>query len=160
MATAKVLSEGGRWGRIFILDFALISRTFPLDTKLKEQPASSSSEEIFSSPPWGFLTEIYLFCENWSTDTFRLAGICVLVLWGQVWILFPIGNYELLYVTPYFRISEPFFRRLNELSHILFRVPRADVDKHCTPRTCSGSDSCCIVGRHVSLRLCFLVMFG
>ena len=26
------------WGRIFILDFAYISRTFPLDAKMKEQP--------------------------------------------------------------------------------------------------------------------------
>jgi hypothetical protein len=68
-------------------------------------------------------------------------------------ILFPIGNRELLQVTPYLRISETFFRRINELSHIFFRVPGADVDKHCTPRTRSGGDSCGIVGRHVSLRL-------
>jgi hypothetical protein len=87
-----------------------------------------------------------------------MAGSCVLVLWGQGWILFPIGNRELLKVTPYFRISEAFFRGINELSHILIRVPGADVDKHCTPRTRSNSDSCGIVGRHVSLRLCFLVM--
>jgi len=37
---------------------------------LKEQPASSSSEEIFSSPSRGLLIEIYLFYEKWSTETF------------------------------------------------------------------------------------------
>jgi len=56
--------------RLFIIDFAFISRTFPSDTKLKEQSASSSSEEISSSPTCGFLIAIYLFYENWSTETF------------------------------------------------------------------------------------------
>jgi hypothetical protein len=30
------------------------------------------------------LIGIYIFYENWSTETFRMTGSCVLVLWGQV----------------------------------------------------------------------------
>jgi len=30
-----------------------------------------SNEEIFSSPPCGFLIGIYLFYEKWSTETFN-----------------------------------------------------------------------------------------
>ena len=44
----------------------LISRKFASDSRL----FSLQSEEI-SSPPCGFLIGIYLFCENWSTETFR-----------------------------------------------------------------------------------------
>jgi len=30
----------------------------------------AENEEIFSSPPYGLLTGIYLFYENWSIETF------------------------------------------------------------------------------------------
>jgi hypothetical protein len=32
---------------------------------------SPGNEEVFTSPPCGFLIEIYIFYENWSTETFR-----------------------------------------------------------------------------------------
>ena len=57
----------GFWGRIFILDFAYISRNFPSDPRL----FSSENEEISTPPPWGLSIGIYLFHENWSTETFR-----------------------------------------------------------------------------------------
>jgi hypothetical protein len=31
----------------------------------------AENEEISSSPPCGFLIGIYIFYENWSTETFR-----------------------------------------------------------------------------------------
>jgi len=70
----------------------------------------------------------------------------------------PIGNCELLQVIRYVRISKTLFRGIDELFHILFRVTWAEVDEHRMARTRSGSHTCCIVGRHVSLCLCFLVM--
>jgi hypothetical protein len=56
----------GLWGRIFILDFAYISRKFPFDPRL-----FSWKEEISTPPPCGLLIGIYIFYESWSTDTFR-----------------------------------------------------------------------------------------
>jgi hypothetical protein len=32
------------------------------------------NEEIPAPPPCGFLFEIYIFYENWSTETFRKSG--------------------------------------------------------------------------------------
>jgi hypothetical protein len=29
------------------------------------------SEEISAPPPFGFLTEVYIFYENWSTETYN-----------------------------------------------------------------------------------------
>jgi len=55
------------WGRIFILDFAYISRKFPSDPR----PFSPENEEISAPPPCGFLIGIYMFYESWSTETFR-----------------------------------------------------------------------------------------
>ena len=49
------------------IHFALISRTFPSDPRF----LSPESEEIPVPPPCGFLTGIYLFYGNWSTETFR-----------------------------------------------------------------------------------------
>ncbi len=49
------------WGRIFILNFAYISRKF-------------TSEGISAPPPYGFFIGIYLFYENWSTETFGREG--------------------------------------------------------------------------------------
>jgi hypothetical protein len=54
-------------GRIFILGFAYISRKFPGDPRL----FPSENEEISTPPPFGLLIGIYLFCKNWSTETFR-----------------------------------------------------------------------------------------
>jgi hypothetical protein len=54
------------WGRIFILDFGYISRKFPADPRL----SFPESEEKSTPPPCGFLIGIYLFYENWSTETF------------------------------------------------------------------------------------------
>ncbi len=34
----------------------------------------AESEEILSSPPWGFLIGIYLFYEHWPAETFREIG--------------------------------------------------------------------------------------
>jgi hypothetical protein len=55
------------WGRIFILEFAYISRKFPSDPRL----SFPENEEISAPPPCGFLIGIYLFYESWSTETFR-----------------------------------------------------------------------------------------
>jgi hypothetical protein len=52
---------------MLILDFAYISRKFPSDPRL----FSAANEEISAPPPRGFLIGIYLFYENWSTETFR-----------------------------------------------------------------------------------------
>jgi hypothetical protein len=39
---------------------------------MKQQPASpSSNEEMSAPPPFGFLFGIYLFYEDWPTETFR-----------------------------------------------------------------------------------------
>jgi len=57
----------GRWGQTFFFDFAYISRKFPSDPRL----FSSKNEEISAPPPCGFLIGIYLFYENWSTETSR-----------------------------------------------------------------------------------------
>ena len=76
------------WGRIFIPGFAYISRTFPLGIKLEEQPASTSSEEISLYPLCGLLIGIYMFYENWSTETFRKKD-------SKKWAVY----YTYLYVT-------------------------------------------------------------
>jgi len=57
-------------GRIFILGFAYISRKFPGDPRL----FSLKNKEISAPPPCGLLIGIYLFYENWSTETFRKKG--------------------------------------------------------------------------------------
>jgi hypothetical protein len=49
------------------LHFAYISRKFPSDPRL----FFSENEEISTPPLCGFLIGIYLFYENWSTETFR-----------------------------------------------------------------------------------------
>jgi hypothetical protein len=54
------------WGRIFILDFAYISRNF-----LSHPSLFPGNEEISAPPPCKFLIGIYKFYENWSTKTFR-----------------------------------------------------------------------------------------
>jgi hypothetical protein len=54
-------------GQILILDFAYISREFASDLKL----FSTENEEISAPPPCGLLIGIYLFSENWSTETFK-----------------------------------------------------------------------------------------
>jgi hypothetical protein len=58
----------GPWGQFFFLEFAYISRKF-----LFSPPGffSSKNEEISAPPPCGFLIGIYLFYENWSTETSR-----------------------------------------------------------------------------------------
>jgi hypothetical protein len=55
---------------MFILGFAYISRGFPSDPRL----FAPENEEISTPPPCTFLTEIYLFYKNWSTETFRKNG--------------------------------------------------------------------------------------
>jgi hypothetical protein len=51
---------------MFILDFAYISRSFLLTPSFFHE-----NEEISAPPPCGLLIGIYLFYENWSTETFR-----------------------------------------------------------------------------------------
>jgi hypothetical protein len=69
-AGTRSIHGWGLWGRIFILDFAYISRKFPSDPRL----LFLVNEEISAPPPCGFLIGIYLFYENWSTETFRKIG--------------------------------------------------------------------------------------
>jgi hypothetical protein len=47
----RKISRGQLWGRIFILDFAYISRKFPSDPRL----FPPENEEISTPPPCGFL---------------------------------------------------------------------------------------------------------
>jgi hypothetical protein len=54
------------WGRIFILEFALLHESF-----LLARAFSLENEEISSPPPCGFLIGIYKFFKSWSTETFR-----------------------------------------------------------------------------------------
>jgi hypothetical protein len=54
-------------GQIFILDLTYVSRKFPSAPRL----FSPENEETSAPPPCGFLVEIYLFYENWSTESFR-----------------------------------------------------------------------------------------
>jgi hypothetical protein len=61
------LGFGLLWGRFFILDFADISQKFPSDP----QAFSPENKEISEPPLCGFLIGIYLFYENWSTETSR-----------------------------------------------------------------------------------------
>jgi hypothetical protein len=49
----------------FILDFGYISRKFSSGPRL-----SSLKRRISTPPPCGLLIGIYLFYENWSTETF------------------------------------------------------------------------------------------
>jgi hypothetical protein len=53
-------------GRIVALGIAYISRTFPSDPRFLPE-----NEEISAPLPCGFLTGIYLFYENWPTESFR-----------------------------------------------------------------------------------------
>jgi len=55
------------WRRIFILDFAFISQKFPSHPRR----FSHENKKISTPPPCGFLIGIYIFYENWSTETFR-----------------------------------------------------------------------------------------
>jgi len=57
------------------LHFTYVSRTYPSNSGLFLE-----NEEISTPPPCGFLTEIYLFYENWSTETFRKEGAA---LWDK-----------------------------------------------------------------------------
>jgi len=62
-----ILIQGRRWGRIFILDSVYVSQKSPSDPRL----IFPENKEISAPPPCGFLIGIYLFYENWSTETFR-----------------------------------------------------------------------------------------
>ena len=55
------------WDQIFIFDFAYISRKFPSDPRL----SFPENEGISTPPPCALLIGIYIFYENWSTETFR-----------------------------------------------------------------------------------------
>jgi len=50
-----------------------LSLTFPIfhESLLLTPAFSPENEEISSPPPFEFLIGIYLFYENWSTETFR-----------------------------------------------------------------------------------------
>jgi len=63
----KVPSIRAIWGQIFILDFADISQKFPSDSR----HFSLKTKKYLHRHPCGFLIGIYLFYENWSTETFR-----------------------------------------------------------------------------------------
>jgi hypothetical protein len=69
---ARGLELVGRQAPAFMLgsrrvDFAYIAPTFPSDPR----DLTPENEEISTPPTCGFLIGIYLFYENWSTETFR-----------------------------------------------------------------------------------------
>jgi hypothetical protein len=55
----------------------------PIFTKVSFCPQAffPEDEEISVSPPCGLLIEIYLFYENWSTETFRKNWVKKWTVW-------------------------------------------------------------------------------
>jgi hypothetical protein len=74
--------------------WGFLSLTLPIfhEDFLLPSGLSPENEEISAPPPFGLLIEVYIFYENWSTETFRkkVKGVDWLRRTedGFVWLLF------------------------------------------------------------------------